>query len=267
MKTIILIIITSISVLAQDIIISGTYNVLEIQKEKTYRVTTNSTIHNINWNGKDAKLIIDVGVILNITNSLNVNSNGTVINNGTMLVGNWIDLNSITKFESSGAIVSKGMQNNTRVPINLCGSLDVGSMQLNNAGIIASCCLLVTVNHLDINTPNAFAGPVHVIIKDNINLNHVFSNDPQVTYLYNKSVNQPIKWGVTQYYDSQIPKCDASLPVTIEYFKFSKNTTVFRFSEVKDVDYVELEESTDLKTWNTVRKVVDVQPNKEYKIK
>lgn len=264
MKTIILIILTAIGVSAQDVIINGTYNSFEIQKNKTYRVTGNSTIHNLNWNGKDAKFIVDSGVILNLTGSMNVNAFGTVINNGTLLVGGWIDLNSITKFESRGSIVSAGMQNNTRVVIDLCGSLSTGTLQLNNAGINAVCCLLVTTNNLDINTPNAFSGQVHVIITNNINLNHIFSSDPQVTYMYNGQVNHPIRWGSAQYFSSCKPKCDPSLPVTIEYFRVTNNKPVFKFVEVKDVDYVEVERSTDLKDWKVDKRFNNVQPNKEY---
>lgn len=264
MKTIILIILSAISVSAQDIIISGTYNVLEIQKEKTYRVTGNSTIQNVNWNGKDATLLIDPGVTLTIQNSLNVNAFGTVVNKGSLLVGNWIDLNNIKEFTSTGIITAKGMQNNTNTVINLCGSLTVGSMQLNNAGINAPCCLLVTTGHLDVNSPNVFTGMVHVII-GTINLNHIFSNDSQVTYLFNGHVNQPQKWGAATYYNSQIPKCDGSLPVTIEYFKILDNKPSFRFIEVKDVDYIELQESTDMKEWKLIKKFDNVQPNKDYK--
>lgn len=234
---------------------------LEIRSGEIYVIDSNVEYQNINWNGSNAKLIINPTATL-VVNALNVNNNGTVINNGTLIVKGWIDLNNIKEFTSKGHIYASGMQNNTKVVANICGGLKVGTMQLNSAGIYSECCTLIEVDNLDINTDNAFSGQSHVII-GYINLNKVFSQDKNVTYLYNKKVNQPLLWGVASYYDSNRPKCDKPLPVTIDYF----NITGFRFVDVRDVKYVEVEESLDAKNWKSINRINNVQENKTYKLR
>lgn len=253
MKTIILLLL-SITSVAQT---------LEIRSENTYVIESDVIYQNINWNGTNAKLIIKEGSTL-VVNALNVNNNGSVINNGTLIVKGWVDLNSIKEFTSKGTIYAQGLQNNTRVPMNICGLFDVKFMQLNSAGIISDCCTLIKVNNLDINIDNAFSGEVHVIINNNLNLNKVFSTDKNVTYSYNKRVNQPLLYGVATYFDNQRPKCDSPLPVRIDYFRVKNNQIIFRFVEVKEVDKIELEQSNNMQTWERLLILRDIKENTQY---
>lgn len=267
MKTLIFLLLFPLTIFSQNVVLNGTFGVVELQSNKTYIVKGETAIQNINWNGSNVTLLVESGATLKV-NALNINNKGTFINNGSVIVSGWIDANSITKFVSTGSIISSGTQNNTDIPFEICGEFKTGSIQFNRAGIVANdCCLYFEAVHVDVNTNDIFIGNIHAYIKESINLNNRLTNDNRVTYKYDKQVNDHSKWGSAVYIDKSESRCNTSLPITIEYFKFVNKEIIFKFSEVNEVERVNIQYSKDGKIWETITTINNVQPNREYKVK
>lgn len=259
----ILILISTISN-AEVINISGEYNVLTLTSGNTYNVVGDSKINNLNWNGVNVKFNVLEGINVEFSH-LNINNGGTFINNGNVKVVGNLNVNSSSLFRSNTFLTTGGFHNNTGHTVYMCGVFKSESIHLNTGGIISDCCLFVSTEKLHVNVSNGFSGTIHVFVSKSMVVNQLFSNTTSVTYKYDGKLNHPELMGAASYINSTTSLC-TPLPVKISQLEVKNNSLLFKFTEVVNVQKIEIERSNNGKDWKTFQQLNNIETNKLYKI-